>query len=67
MRNLTKQEITTVLAGLRYLQANRDDAVEAMSDFNDASDISNEPFLLTEEKIDKLCEEINFSKEVMLS
>ena len=63
MKNITlsvnKREFTTILAGLRYLQANRDDAIEAMSDFNDATGTQKKPFLLKEEEIDRFCEKIN--------
>ena len=59
MAVLNKREVITVLAGLRYLQANRDDAVEAMSDFDDASGTETQPYLLTEDEIDALCERIN--------
>ena len=63
MSNLTitlnKKEFTTVLAGLRYLQANLDDAAEAMSDLDDSSGSDTKPFLLTETAINALCERIN--------
>ena len=59
MKNLNEREVTTILAGLRYLQANRDDALEAMSDLDDASGTETKPFLLTEDEIEKLCEQIN--------
>jgi 5'-deoxynucleotidase YfbR-like HD superfamily hydrolase len=58
---VNKKTHTTILAALRYLQANRDDAIEAMSDLNDASGKETKPFLLTEEEIDALCEKINFN------
>jgi hypothetical protein len=59
MSSLNKRETTTILAALRYLQANRSDAIEAMSDFDDAAGTETKPFLLTETEIDKLCERIN--------
>jgi hypothetical protein len=57
-----KCETTTILAALRYLQANRDDAIEAMSDFDDAAGTETKPYLLTEDEIDKLCERINLGE-----
>jgi hypothetical protein len=59
-----KCETTTILAALRYLQANRDDAIEAMSDFDDAAGTETKPYLLTEDEIDKLCERINLDEGV---
>lgn len=58
---VNKKTHTTILAALRYLQANRDDAIEAMSDLDDASGKETKPYLLTEEEIDALCERINFN------
>jgi hypothetical protein len=58
---IDKKTHTTILAALRYLQANRDDAIEAMSDLDDASGKKTKPFLLTEDEIDALCERINFN------
>lgn len=60
MPKLNKREVTTILAGLRYLQANRDDAIEAMSDLDYAEGTETKPFLLTEDEINDLCEKINF-------
>lgn len=57
--SVSKKEFTTILAGLRYLQANHDDAVEAMSDFDDAEGTQKKPYLLKPEEIDKFCEKIN--------
>jgi hypothetical protein len=59
---VNKKEFTTILAGLRYIQANLDDAAEAMSDLDDASGSDTKPFLLTEDEIDKLCERINIGE-----
>jgi hypothetical protein len=59
---VNKKTHTTILAALRYLQANRDDAIEAMSDLDDASGTKTKPFLLTEDEIDALCERINFNE-----
>jgi hypothetical protein len=59
MSQLSKKEVTTILAGLRYLQANLDDALEAMSDYDDATDTETKPLLLTETEIDNLWERIN--------
>ena len=56
---LNKKEFTTILAGLRYIQANLDDATEAMSDLDDTTGSDTKPFLLTENEIDALCERIN--------
>jgi len=67
MRTLDKREVTTILAGLRYLQANRDDALEAMSDFDDAAGTETKPFLMTEDEIDALCEQINLDGDLTLS
>ena len=67
MKTLDKREVTTILAGLRYLQANRDDAIEAMSDFDDAAGTETKPFLLTETEIDKLCERINLDGDLTLT
>ena len=59
MKTFDKREITTILVALRYLQANRNDALEAMSDFDDAAGTETKPFLMTEKEIDALCEKIN--------
>ena len=59
---LNKKEFTTVLAGLRYLQANHGDACEAMSDLDDAEGSDTRPFLLTPDEIDVLCERINIGE-----
>lgn len=67
MKILDKREVTTILAGLRYLQANRDDALEAMSDFDDAAGTETKPFLMTENEIDKLCEQINLDGDLILT
>ena len=56
---LNKKEFTTILAGLRYIQANLDDAAEALSDLDDSTGSDTKPFLLTENEIDALCERIN--------
>jgi len=56
-RTLSYQEVSTVLAALRYLQENRDDAI-GMSHFDDV-----EP--LTAEQIDTLCEEINTTSLIL--
>ena len=66
-KELDKREVTTILAGLRYLQANKDDAIEAMSDFDDAAGAETKPFLLTAEEIDKLCERINLDGDLTLT
>jgi hypothetical protein len=60
--NFDKREVTTILAALRYLQANRDDAIEAMADFDDAAGTETKPYLLTEGEIDTLCERINLDE-----
>jgi hypothetical protein len=57
--SFNKKEITTILAGLRYLQANLDAAAEAMSDLDDSSGEDTKAYLLTEKEIDALCERIN--------
>lgn len=67
MKILDKREITTILAGLRYLQANRDDAIEAMADYDDAAGTETKPFLMTEDEIDKLCEQINLDGDLILT
>jgi len=61
MSSLNKRETTTILAALRYLQANRDDALEALYDLDDThgTEEDGKPFLLTETEIDELCERIN--------
>ena len=59
---VNKKEFTTILAGLRYAQANLDDVAEAMSDLDDASGSDTKPYLLTEKEIDSLCERINFGE-----
>jgi hypothetical protein len=61
--SFNKREVTTILAALRYLQANRDDAIEAMADFDDAAGTETKPYLLTEGEIDTLCERINMDEE----
>lgn len=63
-KGINKRETTTILAALRYLQANRDDALEAMSDFNDGTE--TKPFLLIEDEIDFLCEQINLGDIMIL-
>jgi hypothetical protein len=58
-RTLSYQEVSTVLAALRYLQENRDDVISiSMSHFDDV-----EP--LTAEQIDTLCEEINTTSLIL--
>jgi hypothetical protein len=56
---VNKKTHTTILAALRYLQANRDNALEAVKDLDDTS--GTKSYLLTEEEIDALCERINFN------
>lgn len=66
-RKINLRETTTILAALRYLRANRDDAIEAMSDFDDGKGAEKKPFLLTESEIDKLCERINLGGNLILT
>lgn len=64
---LDKKQVTTILAGLRYLRANLDDATEALSDYRDATgdDEGEKPFLLTETEIESLCERINLGDLIL--
>lgn len=64
--DLDKRTITTILAALRYLQANRDDALEAMADFDDAAGTETQPFLLRETEIDALAEGINLGDVLII-
>lgn len=52
----SKREVATILAALRYFQADRDDAREALEGHFEGT----RP--LTCEEIDELCEQINFLK-----
>jgi hypothetical protein len=67
MKIFDKRETTTVIAALRYLQANRDDALNALYDLDDTSGADSHSFLLTEEEIDALCEQINLDGDLTLT
>jgi len=57
--NLTLNETTTIVAALKYLKANRDEAREAMSDEDDVTGEVTSPLLLTEDEIEALCGRID--------
>jgi hypothetical protein len=56
IKNLTDRQTATILASLRYFQANRDDILELeLEHFEEVTP-------LTYEEIDELCESINFKE-----